>query len=146
MAAETALDKGMKIKSIILFTAIGLVLLVGVGFGVKFLVKGMKDKSAQRQRERDAQKNIITKELSFSPAEYTSMASRLYKAFEGWGTTWNTVKSIVTSLKNKSDFWTLYNKFGTKDDMDLPSYLEDELDESEMRTITDHLTKIGVSI
>lgn len=144
--AETALDKGMKIKSILLFTSIGLVLLVGAAFGIKFLLKGMKDKSTARGLAADANKNIITKELTYSDAEYNSKASSLYKAMEGMGTTWPTVWSVISSLKNKSDFWMLYKTYGTKDEMDLSAWMEDDLDEGEMNKVREHLTKIGVSI
>lgn len=87
------------------------------------------------------------------------MANSLFDAMNGYGTGEDTIKKELQKLKSKDDWDALVRAFGTRTISSgtwnvfqsdftgtLPDCLNDELDSSELESVNQILSKIGVSI
>lgn len=87
------------------------------------------------------------------------MANSLFDAMNGYGTGEDTIEKELKKLKSKADWDALVRAFGTRTISSgtwnvfqsdftgtLPECLNDELDSSELESVNQILSKIGVSI
>lgn len=92
-------------------------------------------------------------------AQMLPMANSIFDAMNGYGTGEDTIKKELQKLKSKNDWDALVRAFGTRtlssgtwnvfqSDFTgtLPECLNDELDSSELESVNQILSKIGVSI
>lgn len=62
-----------------------------------------------------AEIQIIPTSLTYTEAEYSIMADRLFGAFNRWvGYNFDTVKAVLQSLKTSSDFYKLVTIYGVR--------------------------------
>jgi len=77
-----------------------------------------KKKEEERTKKIDpvlqAQKEIITTDISFSDSEYIQMADALQEAMNDIGTDTKKIKAVFQRLKTKSDFLKVVEFFGTR--------------------------------
>jgi hypothetical protein len=91
--------------------------------------------------------------------KFLPMANSLFDAMNGYGTGEDTIEKELKKLKSKNDWDALVRAFGTRtlssgtwnvfqSDFTgtLPECLNDELDSSELESVNQILSKIGVSI
>lgn len=90
---------------------------------------------------------------------YTSMADEIFEAMNGYGTNEAKINAVLERLQKKSHWDSLVSAYGIRklssgrgnvfvSDFtgNLPNSLINELDSSELKTVNNILSKIGVSI
>lgn len=147
-ARQTASFTRSAIKSL------GIVLLIGgcVFLGYKAVKSIMAGKAQSDEQKQQGQHDAAN--LSYTKAEFNSMANSLHNAMNK-STFWvrsineSTIISVLSKLKNKDDWGALVNAFGIRhDDVDDADYtlmdylrLDDESDQAKYQEILD---RIGV--
>lgn len=99
--------------------------------GLDGAVKGVNDQIDKAQ-------------LSFNEAQFSIFVSQLKAAMEGLGTDCATVYSVLSQMKNTSDWYELVKMFGTPNNQNLIEWLQDETRLSNSK-IQDILGKIGIT-
>ena len=133
---------------------IGLPTLFFAGWAVKKYVIGSVTRSGDEKTADQLGKEVNKNRLSYPATTYKTMADVIYRAMDGAGTTWETITRVLGQLKNADDWKMLVAEFGERKSTvwlstfsgNLISWLEDELDESEMKEISAMLNKINVVI
>jgi hypothetical protein len=151
---EDTLKKGLQVKEIIFYSAIGFVLIVGGIIAAKKFIFKKKGEETGESTTKEAGRIINKKNLSYDAIVYNSMADRLGEAMFDWGTDEKTIFEILSRLKTKDDWYALVNAFGTRKEPGLLIYfegnliqwLQHELSNSDLKKVNDILSKIGVTI
>ena len=103
---------------------------------------------------KEADKEIEKPSLTYNEVDYDSMATSLFDAMDGVGTSWQPIVTVIKKLKTRSDWYALVKAFGVRETTSMFStfkgnlidWFSDELDESEYKYINDKLKLINVII
>jgi hypothetical protein len=133
-------------------------IVVAIGLYIAYRLISKEIKKAKYKRSltsETAETQIITSSLSYSEAEYSIMAERLYGAFNRWvGYNFDTVRTVLQSLKTSSDFYKLVTVYGIRDisptswinqNFGLIQTFEDQLSDNEMEEVSGILKQINVN-
>jgi len=93
-----------------------------------------------------------------SNLDFTSLANRLFDAFDGYGTDEDEIKVVFESLRSNADYDALKSAYGVREvssgrfnifvsnfEGDLPATLRDELDSDELAEINQILANKGIN-
>ena len=109
------LDKNNIVSTLIKIAVVALVVWLIIRFlknsGAKLLNRIDNDEYVRAVDRRTGNENGGT----YTDAEYTQMADRLYAAMNGPGTDENAVKAVLEMIKNDSDWARLVKAFGLRD-------------------------------
>lgn len=84
--------------------------------------------------------------LSYAEEEYDNMANTLYRAMKGAGTDEDAIYRVFNRMNNTADLKKLKLAFGTRDDMTLGEWLEDDLSTSEINKVNNILSTKGITM
>lgn len=151
--------KGVQAGTVAKWLGIGflaIAFILAAYFVAKYFINKAK-KTTSNKSVNEAEKEIKKSDLSYAESEYTSMADRLFQAMNGPGSTDSTIYEILNKLKNSNDWNKLVVEFGTRESTytvwplkafkgNLVEWLQDELDEDELKQTGEILTKINVKV
>lgn len=104
-------------------------------------VRNAKDNSYLREN-----KKVITKaDLTYSEADYTVFANKLYAAMKGLGTDEDAVFSVFQLMQTESDVRMLINAFGSKKGETLSQWLLGDLSTADIAKINGILAYNGIN-
>ena len=86
----------------------------------------------------EANSEIDASDITYTDAQYNSLASKLYTAVKGWGTDLDAVYAVFEAMFTRSDLMKLTAAFGVKDDMTLYEWIHDDLNQRQI----DHVNQI----
>ncbi len=128
---------------LILYTVIGITVIILIVIGLKWLVRKLKNDSVVS----GAKKEIKTRNLTLSDYAYRQIAASIFEAADGWGTDEDTIYRNLEKLNTSDDWYKLITVYGTdKDGYNLIARLIYELDDSEKEKINKILSKFNESI
>ncbi len=133
---------------------IGVILLVAIILIVIFRsrIKGLFQRISNKvaNNEMENQWSSQTGEVAtIARAQFNVMANKLYAAAKGAGTDEDAIYSVFNQLSNTADLYALISAYGTKDGLDLPAMIRDELGNHwptyELDKLNKILTNKGIS-
>lgn len=135
-------------KKTITYIGVGLAALVVVVLLIVFLNRLRPKKSIVDDLQ------VNSSNLTYTDTEYKLMASQLYTAMKGAGTDEDAIYRVCKKLQNADDWNAVVKAFGTKTSSNwvysfsgtLYDWLQDELNDKEMRKVNEILNPIGVTI
>ena len=136
MTSAVGIDLDVKTIGRYVLILIGIVVLAFIILKVKGMftseIKNQKN-IAQANAEIDANK------LSFTEAQYASLASKLYAAMKGLGTDEQAIFDVMATLKTRSDLMKLMSVFGVRDNKTLMEWIPSELSAKDMAKLNNIL-------
>ena len=116
------------------------------------VIKNKLTKTNSEKLVDTANSQVVTSDLSYSPAEYLTMCDQLQSAT---GLLWNDsdiISAVFAKIKSKSDWYQLISSFGVRSysfgfpDKTLIKWLDSYLSTSERKDVNNQLSKINISI
>jgi hypothetical protein len=130
--------------NMLLLLVVVAVLIFGGYFGIRFIVRKIKEKNTATHKELN--ESIASGvPLSFSETQYQNMSDTLYAAMNGVGTNEGAIFGVFESVKNISDVLKLIDVFGLKKGENLGQWLKDDLSTSEIAKINNTLKSKGIN-
>ncbi len=133
--------------------------LLYAGLGIAALAWGMprllsvfrvsKDNTTLKRIENE----IIEDNLSFDKSQYQIFADRLFNAMNGNQTNEQTIYDVFAQMKTGDDILATISAFGVRETTvwyssfrgNLISWLEDELDSSELQRVSEEFQRVGLA-
>lgn len=103
-----------------------IILLVIFRARIKGLIDRLSNKIANNQLENEWQQQS-GETATISRAQLTVMANKLFAAADGAGTDEDAIYAVFNQLRNTADLYALISAYGTKNGLDLPGMIRDEL-------------------
>jgi hypothetical protein len=130
--------------------------IIGLLVSYKLISKEVKKGRLTRNLSQNvAIKEVNVSDLSFTDAEYSIMADRIYGAFNRWiGYNFDTLEVVLKKLKTASDFYKLVTVYGVRDisptawinqNMGLIHTIENQLSDGDLSRVTKILQTINVN-
>lgn len=130
--------------------------LIGLVVAYRMIAKEIRLARQRSVRSQNtASEEIVPSALSFSNAEFSILAERFYGAFHRWiGYNFDTVQTVLKSLKNASDFYKLIEVYGVRDispttfinqSYGLIEVMENQLSDSDLEKVSKILKTINVN-
>lgn len=101
--------------------------------------------AAAKKNIDDANAEIDTEKITLTPAQYATIASKLYRAMKGVGTDEDAIYDAISMLNTRSDLMYVITVFGSKDGMTLSEWIADELSSSEIAHLNSILISKGIN-
>lgn len=125
-----------------------IILLVIFRARIKSLFQRIGNRIANNEMEN--QWNKDTGEVAtISRAQLQVMANKLYQAADGAGTDEDAIFAVFNQLNNTADLYALISAYGTKNGLDLPGMIRDELGDHwptyELSNLNKILTNKGIA-
>lgn len=116
------------------------------GFKSMFSV-GEPDKSVVDAQTKEASSiPVDVKKVTKSDSEFNNLANKMFQAMDGIGTSEQSVKDVLNSLKTQDDWNKLIKVFGVRKGENLLAWIRDDFDDSFFMTTTQaDLNKILIS-
>lgn len=144
------LPKSANVWIVWILVAIGLVI------AYRMIMKEIRlIKARTKQSQVTANEQILTEQLSYTPAEFSILAERFRGAFRQLvGYNFDTVEAVLKTLKTASDFYNLIKVYGVRDisilswynqEFSLIECLEDQLSDSDLKKVSKILSNINVT-
>lgn len=135
---------------------IWIVVAIGIVITYRMISKEIRLASQRNNRsEETSAAQVVSSDLSFSKAEYSILAERLYGAFHTWiGYNFDTVENVLKSLKTASDFYKLIEVYGVRNispttwinqTYGLIETFENQLSDSDLKKVSKILKNIKVN-
>ena len=135
---------GSSPKDKIINVSILLVLAVILFFLIRWIIK--KTKEPNREAASDLQRELNAGgRLTYTDTQYTTFATKLYAAMDGFGTNSSNVYSVFESMVTRADVLSLIVAFGVKKDETLQEWLYGDLSSRELKKVNKILSSKGIN-
>ena len=128
-----------KIINIIIILVIAVILF----FGIRFIVRKIKELNTDAAKELRAATAAGVK-LTFKESEYANFAETLYRAMKGFGTDEDAIFNVFYQMQNIADVLKLVTAYGSKNGEDLNAWLKGDLSTSEINKLNSILATKGI--
>lgn len=129
----------------------GPAIFIALVLAVAYYIGSRTGKAKVASKEDDALKKEISKsDLSFDNTQYASMADRIESSLYGYTDDENTVYSVFSKLRTKSDLLQLIKTFGNRrliwtfGGSNLNAWINNRLDTKEIAHVNDILSRNGI--
>jgi hypothetical protein len=148
------------VKKLLPKTSIGwltwILVIIGIIIVYRMVSKEIRKARAEKNRSQQlAAEQIVVSDLSFTPAEYSIFAERIFGAFHQFiGYNFDTVEAVLKKLKKASDFYKLIEVYGIRDISPVSWYtqnyglievFEDQLSDGDLDKVSKILKNINVT-
>ncbi len=128
-----------------LIAAVICIVAVAVIILVVYKVKNKVSASIQGIKNiNDANEEIAPSQLTMTPQQYNTLASKIYTAVKGLGTDEQALYDAFDKLSTRSDLMQLTSAFGTRDNMTLAEWIADDCNANEIAHINSILASKGI--
>lgn len=129
----------------------GAAIFIAIVLAVAYYIGTRTGKAKSESKEEDVLNKAIQKgELSFDQTTFVSLADKLENSMYGYGDDEETIYSVFTKLRTKSDVLQLIKTFGNRriiftiGSSNLNQWLNNRLDVSELAKVNDILSRNSI--